>query len=473
MNLKDKGLMRGELAVVVACLLVGIMIWTSCGDVFRPIQQPIPQPPGDPKLFHFVLMISANAPGFPGSATQIDVSGDTNLSVAALGKGPVHAAPILPAANRFLVANAEEDSVSSFSVSSGGIATPAFVTSLPVGSKPSFLHSTENSTMYVILSGPGTVGVISTGQNVLTQQVTVGANPVAMAEMPNGKKLYVVNQGSNTVSVIDTTDHTVKTTIPVGTSPVAAAATLDNSKILVLNQGSGTVSVISTFDDTVLTQVPVSANAGHAPDAMYYDSSLSRLYVTNPQDGAVSIFNVAGSTPQCVANLSGAACQLALPSVSGIVSGSLRLPGVTALTDGKHAYVLGYATAASDGGLTSYVVPIDTLRNTAAATMQLGISSDPGLITVPQVCSPTQRFRESIASSPDGSRAYVASCDAGGTYIIRTSDNTQLAPTCYPKLPLITAPYSALPAQPPPPSACTPPPPLPPPQNPVFLLAGQ
>jgi YVTN family beta-propeller protein len=486
MNLKDKGLTRGELGVFVACLLVGIMTWTSCGDVFRPIQQPIPQPPGDPKLFHFVVMISTNAPGFPGSATQIDVSGDTNLSVAALGKGPVYAAAQLPSASRFFAANASEDSVSSFSVSISGIGSPT-VTSLPVGSKPSFLHSTENATMYVILSGTGTVGVIATSQGVLTQQVTVGANPVALAEMPNGKKLYVVNQGSNTVSVIDTTDHTVRATIPVGTSPAAAAASLDNSKIFVLNRDSGTVSVISTFSDTEVTQVPVATTAGHPPDAMYYDSTLNRLYVTNPQDGlngagAVSIFNVAGATPQCAANLSAPACQLTLPTLSGLTSGTLRLPGVTALTDGKHAYVLGYATVAADGGLASYVVSIDTLRNAAGARLQLatGTVSDVVTATIPQVCSPTERFRESIASAPDGSRVYVASCDAGGTYIVKPSDNTVLAPTCYPAFPLITAPYSALPPQPQAPSAAcplpSPPPPppmLPPPQSPVFLLSGQ
>ena len=473
MNLKDKGLMRGELAVLSTCLLVGIMTWTGCGDVFRPIQQPIPQPPGDPKLFHFVLMISANAPGFPGSATQIDVSGDTNLSVAALGKGPVHAAAQLPSASRFFAANASEDSVSSFSVSTSGIGSPTVI-SLPVGSKPSFLQSTENATMYVILSGTGTVGVIATTQGVLTQQITVGANPVAMAEMPNGKKLYVVNQASNTVSVIDTTDHTVKATIPVGTSPVAAAASLDSSKIFVLNQGSGTVSVISTFDDRVVTQVPVSATAGHSPDAMYYDSTLNRLYVTNPQDGAVSIFNVAGTTPQCAANLSGAACQLVFPGLS-TTPDVVRMPGVTALTDGKHAYVLVYTTPTTGGALATFVVPVDSLRNSATPPLRLS--------TVPEVCSASERFRESIASAPDGSRVYVASCDAGGTYVVKTSDNTVLAPTCYLTLPLITAPYSALPPQPQPPSlTCPPPPPpplpppppmLPPPQSPVFLLSGQ
>jgi YVTN family beta-propeller protein len=468
MHLNEKGLIGARRAGTLAGLLAATLIWTSCGDVFRPIQQPIPQPPGDPKLFHFVIMISANIPGFPGAATQIDTSGDTNLSVAALGKGPVHAAAQLPAATRFFVANAEEDSVSSFLVSTSGISTPTTI-SMPIGSKPSFLHSAENANMYVILPGNGTVGVIATLQNVLTQQVQVGSNPVAMAETPDGKKLYVVNQGSNTVSVIDTTDHTVKATIPVGSSPAAAAASLDNSKIFVLNQGSATVSVISTFSDTEVVQVPVAANSSHPPDAMYYDSTLSRLYVTNALEAAVSIFNVAGATPQCVAPLIGSACQLALSGLPDPASNSVRLPGVTALIDGKHAYVLSYATPLAGGSLTTYLVPIDTLRNASAAPLQLS--------TLPQVCSTTQRSREAIASSPDGSRVYVASCDAGGTYIVRTSDNSVLAPNCYANQPLIPAPYSALPAQPPPASTCNPAPPpppdLPPPQNPVFLLAGQ
>ncbi len=460
--------MSARRANTLAGLLAAMLLCTSCGDVFRPIQQPIPQPPGDPKLFHFVLMISANAPGFPGSATQIDTSGDTNLGVAAVGKGPVHAAALLPAATRFFVANAEEDSVSSFFISTSGIGTPTTI-SLPVGSKPSFLRSTENANMYVILSGKGTVGVISTLQNVLTQQVQVGSNPVAMAEIPNGKKLYVVNQGSNTVSVIDTTDHTVKATVPVGTSPVAAEASLDNSKIFVLNQGSATVSVISTFSDTEVAQVAVAANPSHQPDAMYYDSTLNRLYVTNAHESAISIFNVAGASPQCAAPLTGSACQLSLSGLPDPASNLVRLPGITALTDGKHAYVLSYSTPLAGGSLTTYLVPVDTLRNAASAPLQLS--------AVPQACSSTQQSRESIASSPDGSRVYVANCDAGGAYIVRTSDNSALAPNCYANQPLITAPYSALPAQPPPASTCNPAPPpppdVPPPQNPVFLLAGQ
>jgi YVTN family beta-propeller protein len=311
--------------------------------------------------------------------------------------------------------------------------------------------------------------VISALQNVLTQEVQVGSNPVAMAEMPNGKKLYVVNQGSNTVSVIDTTDHTVRATITVGTLPVAAAASLDNSKIFVLNQGSATVSVISTFNDTETAQISVATNASHQPDTMYYDSTLNRLYVTNVQESAVSIFNVAGAAPQCVAPLTGSACQLPLTGLPSLASNVVRLPGITALTDGKHAYVLAYATPTAGGSLTTYLVPIDTLRSTASAPFSLS--------TVPQACSPTQPSREAIASSPDGSRVYVASCDAGGTYILKTSDNSVLAPSCYANQPLIPAPYSAFPTQPPPAPTCTPPPPpppnLPPPQNPVFLLAGQ
>jgi YVTN family beta-propeller protein len=492
MNLKDKGLIRGRLAVFVTGLLLGIMTWTSCGDVFRPIQQPIPQPPGDPKLFHFVLMISANAPGFPGSATQIDVSGDTNLGVAALGKGPVHAAAQLPSASRFFAANASDDSVSSFSVSTSGIGSPAVI-SLPIGSKPSFLHSTENATMYVILSGTGTVGVIATTQGVLTQQVTVGANPVAMAETPNGKKLYVVNQGSNTVSVIDTTDHTVRATIPVGTSPAAAAAGLDNSKVFVLNPGSHNISVISALTDTVVA----TASVGNGPNSLYYDSTLNRLYITNSADNTVTIFDVAGNTPTCVSGLATSPyCQLALPASAS------QPVGVTALTTGKHAYVLTYQiernitepTLDPNPNLYSVihtqVVDVNTLTNSVAGTVALANFLYP---PPPQVYSPppqavplpcdglSQASRFGIASAPDGSRVYVAQCDVGGTYIVRTADNTVLRPTCYPNQPLIPSPFSALPTMNPPPQECPPPPfvppaqppPLPPPQSPVFLLSGQ
>src|SRR5437016_14546270 len=57
-----------------ASVLLLSLICTGCGDIFRPVANPIPGPSPDPQNFHFAIVASQNAPGNPGSGMQIDVS---------------------------------------------------------------------------------------------------------------------------------------------------------------------------------------------------------------------------------------------------------------------------------------------------------------------------------------------------------------------------------------------------------------
>ena len=92
-----KGMQRRSALVA---LLLSVIIWAACGDVFRPVAVPVAGNPPDPANFHFAMVVSQNAPGSPSSAMQIDVSGDSNVGNAKLGLGPVHAALLPPAGGR-------------------------------------------------------------------------------------------------------------------------------------------------------------------------------------------------------------------------------------------------------------------------------------------------------------------------------------------------------------------------------------
>ena len=72
---------------------------------------------------------------------------------------------------------------------------------------------------------------------------------------------------------------------------------------------------------------------------------------------------------------------------------------------------------------------------------------------VPQTCPAVGRYRYMVGASADSGRVYVSSCDAGGTYILPTSNDTPLL--------LLTSP-----GQPPFTGAVIP-------QNPVFLITGR
>ncbi len=76
---------------------------------------------------------------------------------------------------------------------------------------------------------------------------------------PNGVEVYVSNFGSDTVSVIDTATNGVTQTISVGHQPSALAVSPDGSQVYVGNNG-GNVSVIDTATkqvSTIFTDGPV------------------------------------------------------------------------------------------------------------------------------------------------------------------------------------------------------------------------
>jgi hypothetical protein len=89
----------------LALTALSTLLWMSCGQVYRPVVIPVSTTPPNPANFHAVFGISTNVPGNPGTALQIDVSGDSNIGVANLGVNPTHAAT-LPNNSRVFVASA-------------------------------------------------------------------------------------------------------------------------------------------------------------------------------------------------------------------------------------------------------------------------------------------------------------------------------------------------------------------------------
>jgi len=422
--MRTSGLPRTVPPLGLALVLGLILLAPGCGDVFRPVANPIAGPPGDPQLFHLEFVLNDNGPANSGTSLHIDVSGDSKLAVLPLGRRPVHAAIQPPSEARLFVANVDNDTVVSYSPSFSGV-TP-LTTTLPAGSRPVFLATTERSRMYVANSGTNTVAVIGGNSEVVTHLIPVGTNPIALAETPDGKKLYVLNNGDNTLSVINTGTFTVTTTVPVGTAPAWALISPDGLAVYVLNQGDGTMSIVSTITDTVVTTFPVGAS----PNFMYLERNSNRLYVTNSGGDTVNLFNTSVTPPLPLA---------AIHVAPGPVS-------VAAQPNGRQAYV--GSVQVSGGTVTAKMTVIDVASNTVVATLPFP--------AVPEVCDSSVRFRVSVATSADNNRAYLASCDAGSTTVVNTANNTEVTQ--------LMSPTSAAP--PPSPGA------QPPPQNPVFILSG-
>src|ERR1035438_2357170 len=194
---------------------------TGCGDVFRPIIIPNPQQFPNPRAAHTVVTISDNGTVVDGSAMVVDVSGDAEVSQKNVGLRPVHA--VQQSANTMLVVNQSITGTAEASLTelnfSGTIIGSTTTITLPAGSVPNFVATTEANRAYVSLpqyvdpttgSVVPSIAVINTNQNDSVATIPVGNNPDAIAETPNGQKLYVANKGDNTLSAFNTSDDSTR-----------------------------------------------------------------------------------------------------------------------------------------------------------------------------------------------------------------------------------------------------------------------
>ena len=405
----------------VAVLLAAIALWAGCGDTYRPVVIPnVPNPPS-PKSSHAAFMISNNGAINPGSGMQIDVSGDTDVGIAFMGRGPAHAA-VPPGGSRVVVANVLESTVTTFSPgnANASLGTPGTII-LPTDSLgrlagPTFVTSQESAAAYVANTGNDSVSAL----NLVSSQVSntvffpVGSTPVALTETPDAKKVYVVNQGTNSVSSINVVDMSVNAAVTDASiaSPVWAVARGDSQRVYVLSTSNGDIAVINTVDDSLVSPAsPVSVGAG--ANYMVYDKRLDRLYVTNPALGTLTILNAGIDPPNSMVlatiNLTTGA--------NGPCAGGCVAMSVAALPDGSQAYVTALQVSGSTTRTT--VTAIDTLNNTVTKT--IGLTASPAVAA----CA-SSRFRISTAVSGDSSRVYIASCDAGNVSIISVSSNSFL-----------------------------------------------
>lgn len=442
-------------AISVAFVLTLALIGASCGDVYRPVAQVIPGTPPNPAAVHFVVAIETNGSnalvgstcqpsGTPppciesqGTADHVDVSGDTSLGALLTGLNPIHAA-LTANASKLYVANLGDDTVTANVTLSP---TAASVISLAQGAQPVFVHTAENNNVYVANFGTSTVSVINAISNALAgPDVAVGANPVALAEMPTAgstnQKLYVASEGSNNVSVINVVDDSTGAPILVGAGQVWAVARSDSARVYVLDV-NGTIHDIDTLSDlptTVTVKDSRNISLGAGANFIAYDRVAQRLYITNPTNSRVAILD-ASTVPATVLKVldftsaaDGAPC-----------AGSCSPVSVTGIGDGSRAYVATYQIAKCQPGnydcVNTQVAVINVGNNTVSKVIPVasGVPVDTtnqdgcgGLATPPAAWTPADgaRFRLFATASGGGStsnfKVYVAQCDAQNVAVIDT-----------------------------------------------------
>ena len=271
-----------------------------------------------------------------GSASSINVSGDSLRGDFRSGMVPVHAG-LTAAGSLLYIANSGEDSVSVNNISNpnavGTISLPpspfASITLCSgTGTTASYTYTSAaqqffvGDTVYVSgcaangLNGVYTVTAASAGSFSVANTTNVVDNPElvgAQAKVPNAvfvnttqnNNVYVAGYGTNSLYVINATTDVVTATLPVDSHPVAVAETPDGKKVYVANHGSsasgGSVSVIDTVSDTVAATVCLgggtapSCSQGPVPVWVVARSDSGRVYVLD-QNGTIYAIDTASDS---------------------------------------------------------------------------------------------------------------------------------------------------------------------------------
>jgi DNA-binding beta-propeller fold protein YncE len=373
------------------------MAEVGCGDQYRPVANPVLSPGGQPQSNHFAWVVNNNPQG-DGSTTEIDVSGDTNLAVNAMGKGT--SAEAFPTNSLSLyVANAGDDTVMQYLPTLSGAITTI---SLLPGSHPIALNSSLNTSMYVLNSGTnsdcqntGSISTITTATLSVSNTTCVGVDPIAMVQGPNGGYIYIINKGDNSLTVFNPAGPTVVTTLTetngLGPNPVALAVT-PQGWICIVTQGDGTPAHPPTLNLILSGYDYIAANAplGMQPNYAFVDPNRNRLYVTNGGDNTVSVFDSSSINP----------------------SGNPQIP------------LLGTAKVGTDPIGVTVLLDGSNFFTANAGSNDVSVVSQNSFSLLTAVTLPTGANPVFVASDPTSQRVYVADQGTSETTIIQTSNNT-------------------------------------------------
>jgi YVTN family beta-propeller protein len=228
------------------------------------------------------------------------------------------------------------------------------------------------------------ISIIDTATNALVTTLPTGANPMGVAVSPAGNRVYVSNSGDGTVSVFDTLNNVALQSITVGTQPLGLTVSPDGTQVAVATFGTNASPNHSISMIAVGTGDVSQIGVGSGPNAVVYNASGSRLYVSNVVERSVSIVDTANAV---------------VISTLGIAPNPV---GLAINPSGSRLYV---AHATTSGGAQNAITVIDPTVPSVVTTIAL--SGDP----------------RGLAVSPDGTRLYVAIGSSGTVASIDTSDN--------------------------------------------------
>jgi len=440
----------------LAATALATLLWMSCGEVYRPVVIPVSTTPPNPANFHAVFGISANVGTNPGTALQIDVSGDSNIGVANMGLNPTHAA-ILPNNSRVFVASAGSVCVEDPSVCvPGGIFpggadiitafTPAADSTTATGIGNPVIYTLPNlgpqqSAAITSISESGTV--VTVVLSALIGQAQVGG-PIVISGVNIGGydgNFVISSINGTTIQYTDSATNLAATTGGTATVPLPTfcsyqpdfVATTQTNAVFVANYGyengpncayasTDSIALLNTFTNTIGNIAylnPSNASPAPHPVAMVETPDGQNLYVVNQGNNTVMDLS-----------------PFDLSTLATIPVGTTPVWAV-ARPDNRRVYVLAQGSGT--------LIPIDTATNTILQS-QTNLSVGAGA--------------NFILYDPTLNRLYVTNPSTGTVFVFSATGGTDLSGNANDTpLLLATISMSAVPttsSTPPCPGGCSP-----------------
>ena len=360
----------------LAAVVLATVMFVACGQVYRPVVIPISTAPPNTANFHAVYAISTNSPFYPGTATQIDVSGDTMIGQADVGQNPTHMA-ILPNFSRVLVTSgagnlcpAGTDVVTSFSPAADSSAATGFGTILTYSypnagtSLSSGIASISESGNVVNVTLSAALPNAKAGQSIIISNVVipgytgagyngcfpiVSVSPTTLTYADTITGLATVS-GSGTVTLPMFCPYLPDyVTTASNTSAYVANFGVENN----LNCPVGSTDSVALLNPSQISLPNIQYFPGTHPVAMVETPDLVNLYVLNQGGNGVTA-NVTDLSPTDLSTLA----TISLPS------GSTNPVWAVARVDAKRVFVL----TEGDGMLHT----INTATNAIISSQSVG-----------------------------------------------------------------------------------------------------
>jgi YVTN family beta-propeller protein len=263
--------------------------------------------------------------------------------------------------------------------------------------------------IYVTNQLDNTASVIDGATHKIVATVRVGVSPAQMAVSPDRKSVYIANTASNTVSVLNTDDNSIARTIalPPRSRPVDLAVNPNGRYLYIADGGSNRVSVV----DTRAKRVVASVRVGSQPLSIATAPDGKTVYTANSGSGDVSVIDAQTNRV-----------------VRAIPTG--RFPsGVAVTPNGASLYVtneLSGVTVVNPGNGT-VAARLRTPSPFSVATSPNGdrayvTSLGPGRVTA--IDTRTHRVSSTVSVGPYGTDPFTVRATGNAVYVANQAANT-------------------------------------------------